>query len=121
MTTSREMLQYAAKAAGAEWTDYSDGTTDHWKIEHPDGVWRKWEPENSDIDAVRLAASLGMRVDFSCAIVCDSPHAVGVWIKGDASHLPPFWQATYPDMMRNARMTILRAAAHVGKLMENKP
>ena len=120
MTTSREMLQYAAKAAGAKMTDYSDKTSDHWIIEHPDGVWRKWEPENSDVDAVRLAAALGMRVNFSCVVVSDSLHAVGVWLKGDVSYLPPFWQATYPDTMRNARMTILRAAAHVGKLMENK-
>ena len=121
MTTSREMLEYAAKAAGAEWTDYSDRTPDHWNIEHPDGIWRKWEPENSDVDAIRLAAALGMRVDFGYHDAGDIKNAAAVWLKGDTSRFPQFWQATYPDTMKNARMTILRAAAHVGKLMENKP
>ena len=126
MTTSREMLELAAKAIGMVGYEYSqsnayygDNFETRWAM-HKSGA-KPWNPDVCSIDAMNLAAALGMRIDFVCAIVCDSPHAVGIWLKGDTSYLPPFWQATYSDTMKNARMTILRAAAHVGKLMENQP
>lgn len=55
----KELLRLAAQAAGAEWSDYSDKTPDHWTIKHSDGVWREWAPLDRDADADRLAVSLG--------------------------------------------------------------
>lgn len=58
--TDRELLERAAKAAGATWSDYSDHTPDHLVIRHADGVWREWNPLKDDGDAFRLAVKLNI-------------------------------------------------------------
>lgn len=57
MRTDRELLELAAKAAGAEMTDYSDRTPDHWIIKRAPGSWVPWDPLGDDGDALRLAVS----------------------------------------------------------------
>lgn len=64
MSADRELLRLAAKAAGAQWSDYSDRTPDHWQIKHADGVWREWKPLADDGDALRLAIKLGIEFIF---------------------------------------------------------
>lgn len=54
-----ELLRLAAQAAGAEMSDYSDKTPDHWTIRHSDGTWREWAPLDRDADADRLAVAIG--------------------------------------------------------------
>lgn len=126
MTTSQEMLELAAKAIGMVGYEYSqsnayygDNFETRWAM-HKSGA-KPWNPDVCSIDAMNLAAALGMRVDFGYCDAGDIKNAAAVWLKSDTDRFPRFWQATYPDTMRNARMTILRAAAHVGKLMENQP
>ncbi|MNM84550.1 hypothetical protein D3C81_966410 [compost metagenome] len=58
--TDNELIALAAKAAGAEWSDYSDQTPDHWQIQHADKVWRMWSPLTDDGDAFRLAVHLAL-------------------------------------------------------------
>lgn len=62
--SDRELIRMAAKAACAEWTDYSDRTPDHWIIKHVDGVWREWDPLEDDGDALRLAADLDINIEW---------------------------------------------------------
>ena len=65
MSSDLELLELAAKSAGAEWSDYSDRTPDHWKIKHSDGVCRRWEPLLNDGDALRLAIDLNISLNPS--------------------------------------------------------
>lgn len=58
--TDRELIELAAKAAGAEWQSYSDRTPSHWSVKHIDGVWREWNPLIDDGDALRLAVDLNL-------------------------------------------------------------
>lgn len=58
----RELLELASKAAGAKMTDYSDGSTDHWIIEHTRSRWLSWSPLTDDGDALRLAVSLQLSI-----------------------------------------------------------
>lgn len=53
----RELLEAAAKVAGAEW--YGD-----LHIKHSDGEWRIWSPLTDDGDALRLAGKLHLEVSF---------------------------------------------------------
>lgn len=61
--TDKELLARAAKIVGAEMTDYSDRTPDHWTIEHDDGIWREWNPLRDDGDALRLIVKMGLTTD----------------------------------------------------------
>ncbi len=117
MSADRELLELAAKAMGVKRMEYRDDVPFVSMGYPPLDDWEAWNPEVDDGDALRLAASLGMRVDFGYADAGGKGPAVAVWLKGDFTRFPQFWQATYPDVMRNARMTITRAAAHVAKAM----
>lgn len=65
MSTDRELLELAAKAAGAIWSDYPQShIPDEWLVGHPDGLWRPWRPLTDDGDALRLAVRLGMSFGF---------------------------------------------------------
>lgn len=63
--TDKELLAKAAKAAGAEWSDYSDRTPDHLEIKHADGIWREWKPLDDDGDALRLAVNLRIGLEIT--------------------------------------------------------
>lgn len=106
--TDRELLEMAAKAAGAKRTDYSDRTPDHWVIEHLDGVWRKWCPLTDDGDAFRLAVSLKLVIDAEWE-ACVTVKRENVVFVGESTLIDPF-SAT--------RRAITRAAAEIGKSMD---
>jgi len=99
--TDREMLEFAAKAAGIEYgwqhiyNDYEGSTSEEWD----------WNPRDDDGDAFRLACSLGLVVDFSrpSAAFPFSRHSYALSEGGNNT------SAT--------RLAILRAAAEVGRAM----
>lgn len=100
MSTDRELLELAAKAAGAKRTDYSDRTPDHWIIKHSDRISREWRPLTDDGDALRLAVQLGIEISF---------------INGD-THANDACEGG-PDKLANTRNAIVRAAAAIGESM----
>lgn len=102
--TDRKLLELAAKAAGAKWTDYSDGTPDHWIIQHGDSVWREWRPREDDGDALRLAVRLNIGLDITDGkIYIHWPHHI--------------IESCGNDKAAATRRAILRAAAEIGKAM----
>lgn len=103
--TDRELLEFAAKAAGARMTDYSDNMPDHWEIVKPSGVWGYWNPLTDDGDALRLAVKLRISIDpregAVCVISACKNHVV----------LENFTFDQYPA----TRLAIVRAAAEIGR------
>lgn len=110
--TDREMLEFAAKAAGisGEWARWHQAYGDEWVEGLNCGGRFLWNPLTDDGDALRLAVKLRMDVepwahgDSACArvgcgeILVDEPHY------GD-------------DPERATRRAIVRAAAAIGESM----
>ena len=121
--TNREMLKFAAKAAGLHVGFERDGEDRgrydlYWSIVHNQLVWHGkstgseyprpifWNPITDDGDALRLAAALGLVVD------CSRPSA------GEPFKQHAIW---LDDAMSNAELTrraIVRAAAEIGRSMK---
>lgn len=101
----RELLELAAKAAGARMTDYSDKTPDHWEIVKPSGVWGYWNPLTDDGDALRLAVKLRMDLEIGITgcFACTETEGATEYYKDDP------YAAT--------RIAIVRAAAEIGRAM----
>lgn len=53
--TDSELLELAAKAAGAEWL------SGRWVVLRDDGVWHSWVPLDDDGDVLRLAIDCGVQ------------------------------------------------------------
>jgi hypothetical protein len=113
MTTDRELLEMAAKAAGmtehrwcdawaclARWTNDKDG----WYFEGP-----SWNPLTKDDDALRLAVKLRINLH-----VCESDAMTTAYADGGI-------QGAAVDFMDDAyaatRRAIVCAAAEIGKAM----
>ncbi|KGC12889.1 hypothetical protein DM48_351 [Burkholderia gladioli] len=109
----QELLRLAAKAAGAEWTDYQRGTPNHWHIERADGVWREWNPLNDDGDALRLAVKLGLavRVLEKCVFVESDPET----LLGQSSVSELEMYGRPRDPYAATRRAITRAAAEIAR------
>jgi hypothetical protein len=107
--TDRELIEAAAKAAGAKLTDYSDRTPDHWTIQHADGVWRAWNPLDDDGDAFRLAIALGFNV-MTCGR--EGPETTEIQI-GGAVPRTTFQSCSVAGRYEATRRAIVRAAAEV--------
>lgn len=103
--SARELLELAAKAAGAKWTDYSDRTPDRWVIQHTDGTWRPWAPLTDDGDALRLAVKLRIVIN---------PRDFCVTVQAP---LKPMLTEYGTDLDAATRRAIVRAAAEIGKAM----
>ena len=108
--TDREMLEYAAKAAGIErGADRFDGGISITDITGRHRSLPKWNPLDDDGDALRLAVKLTLEVD-----VCQTGVAVrtptGVKVLVDSKEEPNAYAAT--------RRAIVRAAAEIGKGMK---
>jgi hypothetical protein len=115
--TDRELLQFAAKAAGyvvlASLAGHADGTTHWWKgaawglqIEGVDGIWN---PLTDDGDAFRLAVKLNITVRRSDEY--DASYAV-------APYDPTLISETDADPYAATRRAIVRAAAEIGRTMK---
>lgn len=118
MTDNRELLELAAKAAGIKlyWREQSRGYFLH-PIDERDIAWggtpRTWNPIYDDGDALRLACKLRMSLNFSTAK--NGPDTAFSEGLEDVITVPiTKWMDT-----ESMRLAIVRAAAEIGKQMEN--
>lgn len=117
----RELLELAAKAAGIKVNKVRQAERDASGVTGA-GLWTttctNWDPENNNGDSMRLAAALGMTVDFGyTGAGPDLPNCVAVYLKGGERRYSEHWCGTFNDTAKNARAAILSAAARVGKEM----
>lgn len=110
----RELLELAAKAAGAKMTDYSDGSTDHWIIEHPRNRWISWSPLTDDGDALRLAIKLEIGV-MSKVQRDSSERNISIAITPYEVSQERITEKHRGDPLQSTRRAIVRAAAEIGK------
>ena len=114
-TSDRELLEFAAKAAGIKHVDYSgidyDGSSGLMVV---DGVGRHldlWSPLTDDGDALRLAVKLKLEILFF-----DGFGEIAVEHNNDG-HLQVTEQYA-EDMNAATRRAIVRAAAEIGRSMK---
>ena len=104
MSTEREQLELAAKAAGlhndVQWDDKWGCLTNY--------EWLTFDPINDDGDALRLAVKLEMMVDTVNRVVAGYLSDVCIEIDYDEQEKDPY-AAT--------RLAIVRAAAEIGRKM----
>jgi hypothetical protein len=116
--TNKEMLEFAAKAAGFANFDYACPESGICvELGRRRGaITTYWNPLNDEGDALRLAVKLGLQVftDYKSGI--DLQPGTGVLI---GPELPPeFWLAHNDDPYAATRRAIVRAAAEIGKRMK---
>lgn len=98
--TDRELLEWAAKAAGMEIEWLSSGVC--WL---PNPAFERWDPLDNDGDRYRLAKQLGISIDFvDCCAWKRFPN-------GDL--IQEFWGGDYGDEAH----AIVRVAAETGRGM----
>lgn len=110
--TDRELLEYAAKAAGYTDIKYEDG----WWLEVRYGitkaVWNGedyWNPLEDDGDAFRLAVKLSLEIDIHfTGIAIRTPNGIKILISAEEINDP--YAAT--------RRAIVETAAEIGKEMK---
>lgn len=104
--TDRELIELAAKAAGIGdcWRSVDN---DYYLVNR--GMIFTWNPLTDDGEALRLAVNLNLLVDCFGLCVRPLPDSIG-WFDG------------YPEKDSNAAMrrAIVRAAAEIGKAMNEK-
>lgn len=108
--SDRELLELAAKAAGVDF----DGNTFIKRDRYSSNIW---DPLFDDGDAMRLAVQLGMRV----YVYPDGGDNVTVVANDElkAKDAPHISEAHGEDKFAATRRAIVRAAAEIGKAMEN--
>lgn len=107
MSTDRELLELAAKAAGLRIVDFMSGDDELFAM--IDDSWGAsceglWNPLTDDGDALRLAAKLRINVSFSLDA-------------SDPSKEVPSNADMGAAMASIARRAIVRAAAEIGRAM----
>lgn len=106
--TDRELLELAALAAGV------DLSTRKWHgrwYVSPEPNIKNWNPLTDDGDALRLAVKLGIRLEFADG-----------WVVANAGSVcaPQFSERTGSDAGAATRRAIVRAAAEIGKAMQQE-
>lgn len=113
MSTDRELLELAAKAAGirARWLRYGpEGEEREGMFDVDAGV--DWTPLEDDGDALRLAIKLLLEVN---ATIPDKP-TVSVY-GNNRGRMVVAHEQRLPDIYAATRRAIVRAAAEIGKTM----
>lgn len=113
----REMLEYAAKAAGIEMPVWVDCVTDYDSAHfgspamQSGGAWsaNTWNPRIDDGDAFRLAVKLEMDIFVRPTLLCTEVVAP----MGN-----PVQEPHNNDPYAATRLAIVRAAAEIGKKMK---
>jgi hypothetical protein len=101
MKTDRELLELAAKAAGAE------VLSGRWVALRDDGVWHFWNPLEDDGDALRLAIDANVR--FGLVLEDSRGYA-----EGENVYIEFEWDMHRPsDRYEAVRRAIVRAAAEI--------
>lgn len=111
MTTDRELLELAAKAAGIHAVWGSFGAGQEWLVADEVLGLRPWRPHRDDGDALRLAVKLGIKPDaggFDVEI-CKQHSGARNFCYVEPHNSDPY-AAT--------RRAIVRAAAEIGRSME---
>lgn len=106
--TDRELLEYAAKAAGVKLKYDTFGQS-----EKADRVYNYWNPLTDDGDAFRLMVKLNLMVDYIKHGYKDG-HVVAVCNEVSA------YELREPDIEAATRRAITRAAAEIGRRMEKE-
>lgn len=114
--SDRELLELAAKAISlkGEWSDYWGLREERPSLDGYGTTLYTWDPLEDDGDALRLAAILGLMLNT---------HGMGVGAHTTPGQTPEA-HATAPECddanhMSSLRRCIVRAAAEIGKAMEN--
>lgn len=111
MSTDRELLELAAKAAGIKvesWTTYGayvGGLEGH-----------IWNPLKDDGDALRLAVKLLIMPRFCSQMVTSGTESIGT---NSARIIQEFFEDHKGDECAATRRAIVRAAAEIGKAMQD--
>lgn len=107
--TDRELLELAAKAAGLD--GIYDADYDMFVLPDSAVVPTMWNPLKDDSDALRLAVKLGIRLEFADG-----------WVVANAGSVcaPQFSERTGSDAGAATRRAIVRAAAEIGKAMQQE-
>ena len=107
--TDREMLEFAAMAAGIELRWHPDGTA--YSDTRCSGYWGVWNPLTDDGDALRLAVKLGIEIipDLQVNEVLTA-FMVGSYGYNTAEEIGT-------DPLAATRRAIVRAAAEIGRQM----
>lgn len=111
MTTDKELLELAAKAAGFNffWSERLE-CGEVWQ--GGDKTKRFWQPHRDDGDALRLAVQLRMEIDHN------HPADASSWVS--VSVADRFGVEEFDDEAQRlaaTRRVIVRAAAEIGKVM----
>lgn len=112
MTTDRELMELAAKAAGYDlgwmWDDWCREDRVFYFASQSDGYRKgeRWNPRDDDGDALRLAVKLGLQLDMRDPETRAFGAPTG---RIDEHHRTDPYAAT--------RRAIVRAAAEIGKAM----
>lgn len=110
MTTDRELMDLAAKAAGIKlrgWSDYHQA----FHVDASDRSDAVWNPRDDDGDSRRLEVALRLRVDVADehVRVMYGLHTADRMVE----HTEPFGR----DPHAATRLAVLRVAAEIGKAM----
>lgn len=106
--TDREMLELAARAAGYDFGEYG-GRPARQVTTKIGTAWIYWNPLTDDGDALRLAVDLRFETD-----VTDS----GVAVRTKCGLKVLVSTKEEPDLRAAARLATFRAAAEIGRQME---
>ena len=109
----RELLEMAAKAVGKKITKYPDQDGKYRVFSGEDTGWGPgdWNPLMDDGDALRLATSIGLRVQI---LLNDKPERTRVVFEDDD------WICSYTEFhgergaSESTRLAIVKAAADIG-------
>lgn len=106
MNTDRELIEWAAKAAGIclEW----DGHPDLWvPLYYKGKAYHSWDPLDDDGEAFRLALTVGINI-FNGMAEAQRYFGGRVWASEDEM---------LDDPLAATRRAIVRTAAKIGKAM----
>lgn len=111
MTTDRELLVLAAKAAGIAVNEHIGMRHDYFADAN---TGKEWNPLTDDGDGARLEAALGMSVNWYGAMVLVGPNVRGIKM---GSQFPEYFEKHGGDKQAARRRAGLRAAASIGESM----
>lgn len=114
--TDRELLELAAKAAGIDVYESTDGTMQNrpvWVFAAGGGMGtmpyeERWNPLQCDAQALRLAVKLGIHLQFAMDFAVSYAGSV---------HAKQFTERDGDDPYAATRRAIVRAAAAIGQSM----
>lgn len=110
MTTDRELLELAAKAAG--YTVCESFRNGEFRVCGPDRLSFAWGPHTDDGDALRLAVKLDIHIEQNTSF----KRACALWY-GKRVLREELFEPWGDDKLAATRLAIVRAAAEIGKAM----